>query len=133
MGSIQLGHTMRFVVPTVLVLVAIIHALPIVGVLGASRLSQLYGITVQDPNLELLLRHRAVLFGLLAGLLAYAAIRPDLHRLALVAGFVSVTSFLLLARLSAPLSAGLTSVVRADWLALFLLLVGAVAHLRGAR
>ena len=55
-----------FVVPTVLILVAAIHALPIMGVFAASKLAQLYGITVQDPNLELLLRHRAVLFGLLA-------------------------------------------------------------------
>ena len=48
---------MRFVVPTVLILVAAIHALPIMGVFGARKLAQLYGITVQQPNLELLMRH----------------------------------------------------------------------------
>ena len=32
---------MRFVVPTVLILVALIHALPVMGVLGATKLSQL--------------------------------------------------------------------------------------------
>lgn len=119
---------MRFVVPAVLILVAVIHALPVLGVLGAAKLSQLYGITVQDPNLELLLRHRAVLFGLLAALLAYAAIRPELQRLALVIGSVSIASFLVLARLSGSYNDALATVVRADWLALALLLVGAVAH-----
>jgi hypothetical protein len=88
------GCLMRFVVPSVLIIVAAIHALPIMGVLGATKLSQLYGITVEDPNLELLLRHRAILFGVLACFLAYAALRPEIHRLALVAGFVSVVSFL---------------------------------------
>jgi hypothetical protein len=57
---------MRFVVPAVLLIVALIHALPLVGVMGAAKLTQLYGIDVQDPTLELLLRHRAILFGLLA-------------------------------------------------------------------
>jgi hypothetical protein len=124
---------MRFVVPAVLILVAVIHALPVLGVLGATKLSQLYGITVQDPNLELLLRHRAVLFGLLAAVLAYAAIRPELQRLALVIGSVSVASFLVLARLSSSYNDALATVVRADWLALALLLVGAVAHVARAK
>jgi hypothetical protein len=119
---------MRFVVPAVLLLVALIHALPLVGVLGAAKLTQLYGIDVQDPTLELLLRHRAVLFGLLAAFLAYAAIRPELHRLALIAGFISVASFLILARLASAYNPELSTVVRADWLALVLLAAGAVAH-----
>ena len=121
---------MRFVVPTVLILVAVVHVLPIMGVFAASKLAQLYGITVQDPNLELLLRHRAVLLGLLAVLLAFAAVCPELHRLALIAGFVSVVSFLVLAQRASSLNTGLTTVVRADWLALVLLVVGAIAHLK---
>jgi len=119
---------MRFVVPAVLLIVALIHALPLVGVLGAAKLTQLYGIDVQDPTLEILLRHRAVLFGLLAAFLAYAAIRPELHRLALIAGFISVASFLVLARLASAYNPELSTVVRADWLALVLLAAGAVAH-----
>jgi hypothetical protein len=119
---------MRFVVPAVLLIVALIHALPLVGVMGAAKLTQLYGIDVQDPTLELLLRHRAVLFGLLAAFLAYAAFRPELHRLALIAGLISVASFLVLARLASAYNPELSTVVRADWLALALLAVGAVAH-----
>ena len=121
---------MRLIVPAVLVVVALIHALPIMGVLGAAKLSQLYGIPVQEANLELILRHRAVLFGLLAAFLAYAAVRPELHRIALGAGFVSVISFLVLAHPSASLNTALTTVVRADWVALVLLVVGAMAHFK---
>jgi hypothetical protein len=119
---------MRFIVPSVLILVAAIHALPVMGVIGAAKLSQLYGITVQDPNLELLLRHRALLFGLLAAFLAYAAVRPELHRLALVAGFASVVSFLVLAQPTFSLNTALVTVVRVDWVALGLLVVGTIAH-----
>jgi hypothetical protein len=121
---------MRFVVPSVLVLVALIHALPVMGVVGATKLSQLYGIPVQEANLELLLRHRAALFGLLAVFLAYAALRPELHRVALIAGIVSVVSFLALAHLASPLNLALKTVVRVDWVAFILLLVGVLAHLK---
>jgi hypothetical protein len=119
---------MRFVVPAVLLLVAAIHALPLVGVLGASRLSQLYGFPVTEGSLELVLRHRAVLFGLLAAFLAYAAFKPELHRLGLVAGFVSVAAFLVLAAMVGSYNNALATVVRADWAALVLLGVGAVAR-----
>jgi hypothetical protein len=124
---------MRFVIPAVLLLVATIHALPVVGVLGPGKLSQLYGFPVTEGSLELVLRHRAVLFGLLAGFLAYAAFKPELHRLALVAGLVSVASFLVLAALVSSYSQPLATVVRVDWAALLLLFFGLAAHIFAAR
>jgi hypothetical protein len=119
---------MRFVLPTVLIFVAVIHALPVMGVLGATKLTQLYGINVDDPSLELLLRHRAVLFGLLAGFLVYAALRPERRLAGLITGFVSVGSFLALAQSAPSLTAGVATVVRADWIALALLGIGVAAH-----
>ena len=124
---------MRFVVPAVLLLVATIHALPIVGVQGPAKLSQLYGFPVTDRSLELVLRHRAVLFGLLAAFLAYAAFKPELHRLALVAGLVSVASFLVLAAMVSSYSQPIATVVRVDWVALVLLSLGLATHLFSAR
>jgi hypothetical protein len=124
---------MRFVVPAVLLLVATIHALPVVGVLGPAKLLQLYGFPVTDGSLELVLRHRAVLFGLLAAFLAYAAFKPELHRLALAAGLVSVASFLVLAAMVSSYSQQLATVVRVDWVALVLLSLGLAAHLFTAR
>lgn len=51
--------------------VALIHAAPIVGVLGEAWLQQAYALGALDASTELLLRHRAVMFGLLAaGLVA---------------------------------------------------------------
>ena len=114
-------------------LVAVIHALPLAGVLGAGKLLDLYGVPLQDPNLVLLLRHRAVLFGLLAVLLGYAALRPDLHRAALVAGLVSVVSFLWLWLAAPGTNGALDTVARVDGVALALLVVAAIAHARGAR
>lgn len=124
---------MRYVVPTVLLLVALIHALPLAGVLGAGKLSSLYGIPVQDPNLEILMRHRAVLFGLLAAFLAYAAFHRPLHSLALLAGGVSVASFLVLAVVVGGYNPALATVVKVDAVAAVLLTAGALVHLRKGR
>ena len=120
---------MRFVVPIVLALVALIHLTPAVGVLGSSRLVALYGLPVDDPNLAVLLRHRAVLFGMFGAFLALAAIRPPLHAAGLLVGLVSVVSFLLLAWSHGGLNASMARVVRVDLVALALLIVGGLVHL----
>ena len=129
-SPIQLFATaMRFVVPAVLLLVALIHALPVLGVVSAARVSSLYGIAVQDSNLEILMRHRAVLFGLLAAFLAYAAFHRHLHSLALIAAAVSVVAFLALAISVRNYNSALSTVVKADILALALLVIAAIVHL----
>src|SRR5690606_4009073 len=72
-------------ITALLILVGIIHLLPLSGILGAERLAALYGIAVHGPDLEILMRHRAVLFGLLGSLLVYAAFKPPLQALAIAA------------------------------------------------
>ena len=129
LGPKHFEHIMRFVVPAVLLFVALIHALPLLGVVSSAKVSSLYGIAVQDPNLEILMRHRAVLFGLLAGFLAYAAFHPGLHTLGLIAAGVSVLAFLALAFSVGSYNAALSTVVKADLLALALLVIATVVHL----
>jgi hypothetical protein len=73
---------MRFILPAMLLIVGIIHLLPLSGVLSAHRLQTLYGIAVEDPNLEMLMRHRAVLLGLLGAFLIAAAFIPSLQLVA---------------------------------------------------
>jgi hypothetical protein len=112
-----------------MLLVAVIHALPVVGLMGASKLEAVYGVAVRDANLELMLRHRAVLFGLVAAFIAYAAFRPELHRLALILAFVSVISFLALAWSIGGYNAAMSRVVWADLIALVALVAATGVHL----
>lgn len=87
----------RLLASVVLLVVGTIHLLPLLGVLGTSRLEQLYQVRIEDPNLLLLMRHRALLFGLMAALLLAAAFRPMWQGLALLAAWGSVLGFVLLA------------------------------------
>ena len=118
---------MRYFISATLLVAAVIHLLPLVGVVGPTRLSELYGITVSEPNIEILMRHRAVLFGLLGAFLAFAAFNPAFQKAGFIAGIVSVVSFLLVAVSVGQYNSQLSRVVVADVVALVALVAGGVA------
>jgi hypothetical protein len=107
-----------------LLIVAIIHLVPLVGVLGTERLATLYGLDFSEANLSILMRHRAVLFGLLGAFFVYAAFKPSVQPIAFVAGFISVISFLWLVWSSDGSNALLGKVATADVIALVCLVIG---------
>jgi hypothetical protein len=124
---------MRWWVPAVLVAVGAVHLLPLAGVLGGERLTALYGVRADDPNLALLLRHRAVLFGLLGTFMVAAAWRPAWRSAAIVAGAVSVLSFLALSLLVGDVNAALASVVLVDAVAAAALALAALLQVMQRR
>lgn len=121
---------MRYLVPLTLIITGIIHLLPLSGALGAERLSALYGMAFNDPSLLILMRHRAVLFGLLGLFLILAAFKPAWRPLAFAAGFISVISFLWLAWSVGGYNMQIGRVVLADLIALACLIVGSIGHYR---
>jgi nicotinamide riboside transporter PnuC len=90
----------------------------------------LYGILINEPNLEILMRHRAVLFGLLGVFLLVAAFRPALRTLAIIAGFVSVTSFIAIAWSVGGYNDAVNRVVIADIIAIVALIAAGVLQVR---
>jgi hypothetical protein len=119
------------VVPPLLVMVAVIHLLPAVGVGGRAPLERLYGTAVDEPNLLVLMRHRAVRFGLLGAFLLAAAFDQRLHFAGVVAGLVSVGSFLVLASRTGAMNAHARRICVVDAVAAACLLGGLLLHLAG--
>jgi hypothetical protein len=115
------------VISAMFIVAGIIHMLPLSGAVGVERLSALYGVSLTGlgPELEILMRHRAVLFGLLGLFLMVAAFRPALQVAALIAGAVSVLSFLWLAWSVDGYNDLVRRIVVADWVALVCLAVAA--------
>jgi hypothetical protein len=104
-----------------LLLAGLIHLLPLPGVVGGALLQNLYALPALDPSTELLLRHRALLFGLLAaGLLA--SIRLPQWRLP-IGGMVVLgdLAFLALAAQQSSLAPALLRVALFDAAAVLLL------------
>lgn len=107
----------------------IINALPAILAFFPSKMANSYGIALPDANYELLLRHRAVLFGMVGGWMIYAAISKKGYSTALVVGLVSMLSFLVLYKLvQGPVNAELTKVAKIDVVGIVILLVGFVCY-----
>ena len=118
----------RLVASFAVLAAGVIHLLPLAGVVGAERIAVLYGVDLVDGNLAVLMRHRAVLFGLLGSLLVAAAFRPGLMPLAIFGGSTSAASFLILALLEGDLNEAMQRVLLADVVALVCLGIAALAH-----
>lgn len=119
----------RYLIPATLIVAGLIHLLPLPGVLGSERLTTLYGLSFSESNLAILMRHRAVLFGLLGVVLIVAAFRPMLRTLAFLAGLASVVSFLWIAAAVGNYNEQVTRIVMADVIAFVCLIIGFAVHL----
>ncbi|EFQ82155.1 hypothetical protein HMPREF0063_12679 [Aeromicrobium marinum DSM 15272] len=119
---------MEVVIGVLLVVAAVIHALPVIGVVSSERVAALYAITVDGTDLAVLLRHRAVLFGVLAGLLVAAVLDPDLRGPVAVAVLVSDLAFAALAIGAREIGRSLRRVLVADIVSI-IALVGVIGLL----
>lgn len=112
---------------------ALIHLMPLLGLFGSDGLQRLYDLRFDEPNALVLMRHRAVLFGLLgSGLLLaipYRAWRAPM----LGAGLVSTLAFLVLALATPGINAALQRVLAADIVAFVALLLAALIEFRRVR
>ena len=114
---------------TVLVLIAAaINLAPVVGAIAPERMTALYGVELENPNLQILMRHRAVLFGLVGGLLVAAAFYPPLRMVGYAVGFASMVSFLVIAWLVGGYSAEIQRVVFVDVVGIAALAGACVVH-----
>jgi hypothetical protein len=110
-------------------IVGLIHLLPLVGVTGRTALEKAYGIPVESPDLQLLLQHRAVLFGLLGLVCLIAAFNTSWRPAVWCAAMISTSSFMLLAWLAPSYNAAIARVVWFDIIAIAMLLLAGAVHL----
>ncbi len=111
-----------------LLVVAVIHLVPISGFLGVTKLESLYGIPFAGNELEILMRHRAVLFGILGVFFVYAAFTPALQPLAFLAAFATLASFFYLAFSIGDYNAAIRKIVIGDVVAALCLVVAVVLY-----
>ena len=104
----------KYLISAILLVVGLINFYPVVGVFSAERLAGLYGINLDSIDLIILMRHRAVLFGLLGAFIMMSALKPSLQLLACVAGLASMIAFVLLAYAAGDFGEALRKVVAAD-------------------
>ena len=74
----------------------VINLLPSLLAFLPDKIAKSYGIQIPNANYELLLRHRAILFGIIGGLMIYSAIAKKYYTIATTVGLISMVSFILL-------------------------------------
>lgn len=121
------------IITALILIIAVIHLMPISGFFGIDRLASLYGIAISGGNLEILMRHRAVLLGSLGGFLVFAAFKPNYQPLAFVLAFVSLASFHYLANSVGEYNDAIRRVVVADIAASAALVAAIVLYVIGKK
>ena len=112
-----------------LLVAGVINLLPLPGAFGASALARLYDIRTTDPNLLIMLRHRASVFAIIGALLLGAIWRPELQAAAILAGLASALSLAVIALQTGGYSPALRRVVIADFIAIAALIVAGIDYL----
>ena len=87
---------MNMLLPALLVIVGLINFLPVAGLFSAERLSSAYGIELLSNDLIILMRHRALLFGVVGGFILYSVFVPAYQSAAMVMAAISMTGYLYL-------------------------------------
>ena len=113
---------MRRIIQVGLIVAGLIHFLPVTGATGGDQLrAAMYAIPFADPNL---MRHRAVMLGLLDGLVLEAAFRPAMEGIGILVGTVDLASIVGLAWSTGSYDQALSRVVVAEQHCLTLLAGG---------
>lgn len=115
--------TLERIIAALLILVGVINVIPLIGIVSAPRLQSLYGLAALDPQLTLLLRHRALLFGLVGSVIILSAFMPALRVISYPMALLSMVGFIVLAPPANGLNPELLGVIRADWVGIALCLL----------
>ncbi len=116
---------MELVFRCCLAIAGIINLLPSFLAFLPNKMKSSYGIEIPDASYELLLRHRAVLFGIVGGVMIYSAITKKYYSLAVIIGLISMVSFIILLKLvNGEVNAELQKIMKVDVFAIIILLIG---------
>ncbi len=85
---------MNMAVAILLFVVGVINFLPVIGVLSAAKISQAYSIELPSNDLIILMRHRALLFGVVGGFILYSVFVPSYQFAAMLMAAITMIGYL---------------------------------------
>ena len=119
-------RTLSKLVTACLVIVGLINFVPVFAVLSAAQLESAYAVQLQGVDIELLMRHRALLFGIVGGFTLYAAFVPRYQSAAMLMAGASMVGFAALLLGTGGYNEALAKVLVADYVGIAFLAVAAV-------
>ena len=85
---------MNIAISILLFIVGLINFVPVIGVMSADRLSNAYSIELVGNDIVVLMRHRALLFGIIGGFILYSVFNPSYQIAAMIMAAISMLGFL---------------------------------------
>ena len=102
----------------------VINFMPSLLAFWSNKISSSYGIDIPNSNDELLLRHRAVMLGIIGGVMIFSAISKKYYSLSVSIGLISMVSFIILYALVGNINPELQKVMKIDIAGILILLIG---------
>jgi len=116
---------MELIFRITLFIAGVINLLPSVLAFLPDKISKSYGIEIPNENYELLLRHRAILFGIIGGLMIYSAVAKKHYEVSTVIGLISMISFIVLFfQIGGDINSDLKKVMTIDIVGTVILCIG---------
>ena len=111
---------------TLLFIVGVINFLPLMGLFSAVQLSQAYGVELASNELQVLMRHRALLFGILGGFMLFSLFKPKMQLPAMIMTGCSMLGFLGLILLTGDINDELVTITQVDVAGILFLSLAAI-------
>lgn len=125
---------MELVFRITLFIAGITNLIPSLLAFMPDRIPTSYGIDIPNQNHELLLRHRAILFGIIGVLMIYSAVVQKHYEIATASGMISMVSFIILYFLiGKDINPELKKVMMVDVFATVILCIGSLLFLLGSK
>lgn len=109
-----------------LLIVGLINFIPVLGVLSANKLEGAYDVVLSSNDLIILMRHRALLFGIIGAFIIFSAFVPSYQGAAMIMAGVSMVGFAVLAHSVGGFNASMNKVLMADYVGIVFLLLAAL-------
>ncbi|MDB4528551.1 phosphopantetheine adenylyltransferase [Pseudomonadales bacterium] len=109
-----------------LVVVGLINLAPVIGVISTQKLESAYSVTLAGNDLAILVRHRALLFGILGAFILYSAFSPRYQPAAMIMAAASMVGFAWLVLSTGGYNEAIRKVLFIDILGILFLLAAVV-------
>lgn len=116
-----------------LIIVGLINFLPVIGMFSAHNMETAYGISLADNNLIILMRHRALLFGVLGGFILSSAFITLYQGAAMIMAGVSMTGYVVLVLMVGGYNEEIIKVLFVDVFGILFLLIAAMLKYTGKK
>lgn len=105
---------MNIAISIFLLIVGLINFLPVIGVMSANKLSNTYSIELVGNDIVILMRHRALLFGIVGGFILYSVFNPSYQGAAMIMAAISMLGFLYFVWAAAEYNAAILKIAIID-------------------